>query len=98
MHESVLKQYEKMIETSLNVECGLADLSTLDLFNFAQPMIRTGALQDKDLLFVNLNRDYISLAISQKNKLMFYRTRSLERNNGIVQKRCRNPSHSDVLP
>lgn len=85
MHETVLKQYERLIETSLQVECGLVDLSTLDLLNFAQSQIRAGALQEKDLLFVNLNHDYISLAISQKNRLMFYRTRSLERNNGVVQ-------------
>lgn len=85
MHDTVLKQYERLIESSLDVECGLVDLSTLDLLNFAQAQIRAGALLEKDLLFVNLNRDYISLAISQKNRLMFYRTRSLERNNGVVQ-------------
>ena len=85
IHDTILKQYERLIETSLDVECGLVDLSTFDLLNFAQSQIRANTLQDKDLLYVNLNRDYISLAISQKNRLMFYRSRPLERTNGIVQ-------------
>lgn len=85
IYDPVLKQYERLVESSIDAACDLVDLTTFDVLNFTQSQITKNALQDKDLLFVNLNRDYISLAIAQKEKLTFYRSRSLERNHGIVE-------------
>lgn len=84
VHDSVLKQYEKLIESAIGAECGLVDLTTFDVLNFVMAPARMKSVQEKDLLFVNLNKDYIALAITQKEKLTFYRSRALEKSNGGV--------------
>jgi type IV pilus assembly protein PilM len=83
MHHSVIEQYEQFVQSAIECNCGLVDLSTFNLINLAHPQVRADQLQDADLLFVNLNVNYISIAISQKGKLAFYRSRPLERQNGV---------------
>lgn len=85
MHGQVLQQYEKFLRSAIDVECGLVDLATLNEMNLAHQQIKAANLQQNDLLYVNLNLDYVSIAITQKGKLTFYRTRALEKQNGIVQ-------------
>ena len=84
MNHSVLQQYEQLINSTIESECGLVDLSTFNLVNLAQAEIKQANLQSQDVLFVNLNRDYISIAIMQNGALMFYRNRPLERQNGLM--------------
>jgi hypothetical protein len=53
--------------------------------NLAHAEIQTRNLQMEDHLFVNLNREYISLAITQKDKLVFFRSRELEHHDAALQ-------------
>jgi len=84
INHQVLHQYEQFVQSAIDSECGLVDLCTFNLMNLANAMIVKSKLDDLDLLFVNLNRDYISLAITQKGRLTFYRSRDLEQQNGIL--------------
>lgn len=84
MNHSVLHQYEQVVSSSIEAECGLVDLSTFNLMNLAQREMKQAGLQGEDVLFVNLNRDYISIAIMQSGKLMFYRNRAMEGQNGMM--------------
>jgi type IV pilus assembly protein PilM len=81
----VLQQYEEIIQSSIDSECGLVDLNTFNLMNLADARIREDGLSDADLLYVNLNHDYISIAITQKSNLMFYRSRALTKEDGILE-------------
>jgi len=81
----VLHQYEQLINSTIEAECGLVDLSSFNLMNLAHVEIKQANLQNQDVLFVNLNRDYISIAITQGGALMFYRNRPLERQNGLME-------------
>ncbi len=85
INNQVLHQYEEFIKSAIDSECGLVDLSTFNIMNLAHAEIARSKLEDQDLLFVNLNRDYISLAITQKGRLSFYRSRDLERQNGVLE-------------
>jgi type IV pilus assembly protein PilM len=85
INHQVLHQYEKFIQSTINAECGLVDLSTLNFLNLAHSDVRASGLKDQDLLFVNLNQDYITIAITQKSNLMFFRSRALEMNNGSLK-------------
>jgi type IV pilus assembly protein PilM len=81
----VLQQYEQMIQSSIDAECGLIDLNTFNLMNLAHARIKEEGLNESDLLYVNLNHDYISIAITQKSNLMFYRSRALTKEDGILE-------------
>ena len=85
IHGEILRQYEQVIESAIDVQCGLVDLTTFNLINFSEYLIQQESLGDKDIMYINLNRDYISVAMTQKGALMFYRTRSLEGQNGILE-------------
>lgn len=85
MNSHVLKQYEEVVQSAVGAECGLVDLSTFNLMNLAHSEIRAHGWEQDDHLYVNLNRNYISLAITQKERLMFFRSRELERQNGILE-------------
>lgn len=85
MNNQVLHQYEEFVKSAIDSECGLVDLSTFNIMNLANAEISKSKLEGQDLLFVNLNRDYISLAITQKGRLAFYRSRDLERQNGVLE-------------
>ncbi len=78
IHHPVLHQYEQFVHQSIEAECGLVDLSTFNLMNLTHAEIKNSGRQNQDLLFVNLNRDYVSIAITQQGKLVFYRSRPLE--------------------
>jgi len=84
INNQVLHQYEEFIKSAIDSECGLVDLSTFNIMNLAHAQIAKAKMEDQDILFVNLNRDYISLAIIQKGKLTFYRSRDLEGQNGFL--------------
>ena len=84
MNSQVLHQYEEFVRAAIGSECGLVDLCTFNLMNLAHAEIRANNWEQEDHLYVNLNRDYISLAITQKEKLMFFRSRELERQNGVL--------------
>jgi len=85
MNPQVLHQYEEVIRASLGSDCGLVDLSTFNLMNLAHAEIQSRNLQMEDHLYINLNRNYISLAITQKDHLVFFRSRELEHHNGALQ-------------
>ena len=85
MNSQVLHQYEELIQSVTGSECGLVDLTTFNFMNLAHSEIQTNGWQQEDHLYINLNRDYISLAITQKEKLMFFRSREMERQNGVVE-------------
>jgi len=85
INQTVLRQYEQVIQSSIDTESGLVDLATFNLLNLSDWAIRREGLTDEDLLYVNLARDYVSIAITQKGKLSFFRTRELEKRNGIVE-------------
>jgi type IV pilus assembly protein PilM len=85
MNLQVLRQYEELIQSTVGSECGLVDLSTFNLMNLAHSEIRTNGWEQEDHLYVNLNRNYISLGITQKQRLMFFRSRELERHNGVME-------------
>ncbi|HSP05889.1 MAG TPA: hypothetical protein VLR94_01870, partial [Acidobacteriota bacterium] len=78
VNHALLNQYEQFVQSALDVEVGLVDLTTLGLMNLAHPAIRARGLSDRDILYVNLNQDYLSLAISQKSNLTSFRTRPLD--------------------
>lgn len=85
LSDAVLHQYEQFVQSTINADCGLVDLCTFNMMNLAHIEMREDGLQAKDVLFVNVNETYISIAIMQKSKLVFYRSRDLERpNNGVV--------------
>lgn len=85
VNHGVLHQYEQFIQSSIDAECGLVDLATFNVMNLAHSEIKKGGLQEEDFLYVNLNRDYLSVAITQKGKLAFYRSRGLEGHNGVLE-------------
>lgn len=85
MNSQVLRQYEEVVQSVTGSECGLVDLATFNFMNLAHKEIRTNGWDQEDHLYVNLNRDYISLAITQKEKLMFFRSREMERHNGLIE-------------
>jgi type IV pilus assembly protein PilM len=85
MNSQVLQQYEEVIHSVTGSECGLVDLATFNFMNLAHSEIRKNGWDQEDHLYVNLNRDYISLAITQKEKLMFFRSREMERHNGLIE-------------
>jgi type IV pilus assembly protein PilM len=85
MNPQVLHQYEEMIQATIGAECGLVDLSTFNLMNLAHAEILSSGWKADDHLYVNLNRNYISLAITQGDRLKFYRSRELERTNGSLE-------------
>jgi type IV pilus assembly protein PilM len=78
LSHAVLHQYEAFVQSAIDAECGLVDLATLNLMNLAHSEMRARSLEDRDILYVNLNRDYISLAITQKHQLASFRTRPLD--------------------
>lgn len=82
LNHAILHQYEQLTASALGAQCGLADLSTFNLINLAQKEVR--GMGNGDYLYVNLNRDYISIAISQSGSLTFYRSRDLEGKNGLL--------------
>ncbi len=84
MHHSVLQQYESFVQSAIDVECGLVDLATLNAVNLSHEITRSNPRQ-QDLLYVNLNDNYISIAITQKGNLVFFRSRALEKQNGILE-------------
>jgi type IV pilus assembly protein PilM len=85
MNSQVLHQYEQLVQSVTGSECGLVDLATFNLMNLADSEIRTNGWGQEDHLYINLNREYISLAITQKEKLMFFRSREMERHNGLIE-------------
>jgi type IV pilus assembly protein PilM len=85
INHAVLHQYEQIIQSALGSECGLVDLCTFNLMNLAQTYVSSEGLNNSDLLYVNLNHDYVSIAITQKSKLMFYRSRPLTKENGVIE-------------
>jgi type IV pilus assembly protein PilM len=78
LNHEVLHQYEQFVESTIDVACGLVDLATFNFMNLAHAEIRNSGLKDEDIFYVNLGRDTISVAISQKQNLMFFRSRALE--------------------
>ena len=84
INHQVLHQYEEIVRSAIGSECGLVDLATFNLMNLAHSEIRTNGWEQDDHLYVNWNRNYISLAITQKEKLMFFRSRELEGYNGVL--------------
>jgi type IV pilus assembly protein PilM len=85
MNSHVLRQYEALVQSSIDAECGLVDLATFNLMNLADSEIRKQSWAGEDHLYINLNRNYISLAITQKDRLMFFRSREMERENGGIE-------------
>lgn len=85
IHNTVLHQYEQFVQSTIDVECGLVDLATFNAMNLAHAHIKATGQQGADLLYVNLNPEYISIAITQKGHLAFYRTRAMERHNGMLE-------------
>ncbi len=78
LNQQVLHQYEQFVQSTIGAECGLVDLATFNFMNLAHGAIRDGGLSDQDVFYVNLGRDSISVAISQKQDLMFFRSRALD--------------------
>jgi type IV pilus assembly protein PilM len=78
LNQQVLHQYEQFVQSTIGVDCGLVDLATLNFMNLADGEIRNSGLSDQDIFYVNLGRDSISVAISQKHDLMFFRSRALD--------------------
>jgi type IV pilus assembly protein PilM len=78
LNQQVLHQYEQFVQSTIGAECGLVDLATFNFMNLAHGAIRDGGLNDQDVFYVNLGRDSISVAISQKQDLMFFRSRALD--------------------
>jgi type IV pilus assembly protein PilM len=85
LNHALLHQYEQFVQSALDVEVGLVDLASLGMMNLAHPGIRSRGLADKDLIFVNLNPDYLSLAITQKSNLTSFRTRPLDAGVSAVE-------------
>lgn len=78
LNQQVLHQYEQFVQSTVGADCGLVDLATFNFMNLAHGEIRSNGLNDKDIFYVNLGRDSISVAISQKQDLMFFRSRTLD--------------------
>jgi type IV pilus assembly protein PilM len=78
LNQQVLHQYEQFVQSTVGAQCGLVDLATFNFMNLAHGEIRNGGLTDQDIFYVNLGRDSISVAISQKHDLMFFRSRALD--------------------
>lgn len=78
LNQLVLHQYEQFVQSTIGAECGLVDLATFNFMNLAHGAIRDGGLIDQDVFYINLGRDSISVAISQKQDLMFFRSRALD--------------------
>ncbi len=78
IHHPVLHQYEQFVNSAIEAECGLVDFSTFNLMNLNHAELKNAVSREQDLLYVNLNRDYVSIAITQNDKLAFYRSRALE--------------------
>jgi|GEM_PF-3355020 len=85
MNAHVLQQYEEIIRATTGSDCGLVDLSTFNLMNLAHSEIYNQHWQGEDHLYINLNRDYISLAITQRDRLVFYRSREMTYQNGVFE-------------
>jgi type IV pilus assembly protein PilM len=81
LNQQVLHQYEQFVQSTIGAECGLVDLATFNFMNLAHGAIRDGGLSDQDIFYINLGRDSISVAISQKQNLMFFRSRALDSNS-----------------
>jgi type IV pilus assembly protein PilM len=81
LNHEVLHQYEQFVQSTIDAACGLVDLATFNFMNLAHAEIRDSGLKDEDIFYVNLGRDSISVAISQKQNLMFFRSRALETSN-----------------
>ncbi|HEY7160603.1 MAG TPA: hypothetical protein VH815_05055 [Acidobacteriota bacterium] len=77
LNQQVLHQYEQFVESTIGAECGLVDLATFNFMNLADGAIRDAGLNDQDVFYINFGRDSISVAISQKQDLMFFRSRAL---------------------
>jgi len=84
INQQVLQQYEQLVESSIGADCGLVDLCTFNLMNLAHSEVKKDGRSESDLLYVNLNRDYISIAITQSGKLMFFRCRPLDRQHELI--------------
>lgn len=78
LNQQVLHQYEQFLQSTIGADCGLVDLATFNFMNLADGEIRNSGLTDQDIFYVNLGRDFISVAISQKHDLMFFRSRALD--------------------
>lgn len=78
LNHALLHQYEQFLQSVLDVDVGLVDLASMGVMNLAHPAIRTNGFSEKDVLFIHLNNDYLSLAITQKSRLTSFRTRPLE--------------------
>jgi type IV pilus assembly protein PilM len=85
IHSHVLQQYEEVIRSAIGSDSGLVDLCTFNLMNLANDEIQNQKWQQEDHLYINLNRDYISLAITQRDRLVFYRSREMEHHNGMIE-------------
>jgi type IV pilus assembly protein PilM len=85
VNSHVLQQYEAIIRSAIGSDSGLVDLCTFNLMNLAHQEIQHQKWQEEDHLYVNLNRDYISLAITQRDRLVFYRSREMEHHDGMIQ-------------
>lgn len=85
LNHAVLHQYEQFVQSVLDVEVGLIDLASFGVMNLAHSTIRSRGLAEKDVLFVNLNHDYLSLAITQKSRLTSFRTRPLDAASSSVE-------------
>jgi type IV pilus assembly protein PilM len=85
LHSHVLRQYEELIRSAMGSDSGLVDLCTFNFINLAHHEVQHQKWQAEDHLYVNLNRDYISLAITQRDRLVFYRSREMEHHDAMLQ-------------
>jgi len=85
INSHLLQQYEELIRSTIGSESGLVDLCTFNFMSLAHREIQQQKWQQEDHLYVNLNRDYISLAITQHDRLVFYRSREMEHHSGMIQ-------------
>lgn len=85
LNHALLHQYEQFVQSVLDVDVGLVDLASLGVMNLTHPVIRSSGFSEKDVLFINLNADYLSLAITQKSHLTSFRTRPLENFSAPVE-------------
>jgi hypothetical protein len=74
-----------LISAAIQTECGLVDLSTFNLMNLAHHEIVKKGLQNEDHLYINMNQNYISIAITRMDKLVFFRSREMEHHNGNLE-------------
>ena len=71
MHRPILEQYESLL-TQRGYWPGLVGLSTLELFNLFRGRLEPGT-HERDLLVLNLTRDYLALLILSAGRIIFYR-------------------------